>query len=71
MEVRDKKATENLMVDPLSRLELSEFDVLQKVQINENFLNEQLLSISHIESPPWFVDIVNSYRWRPTFILVF
>ena len=59
LEVRDKKGIENLMVDHLSRLELSKCDVLQKVQINENFPDEQLLSISYVESTPWFVYIVN------------
>ena len=59
LEVRDKKGKENLVADHLSRLEFSECDVLQKVQINENFPNEQLLSTSHVESTPWFADIVN------------
>ena len=49
LEVRDKKGTKNLVVDHLSRLEFSECDVLQKVQINENFPDEKLLSISHVE----------------------
>ena len=53
MEARDKTGTENLVADHLSRLELLEFDMLQKVHINENFPEEQLLSIS------WFADIVN------------
>ena len=47
------------MADHLFRLELQVCDVLQKVQINENFPNEQLLFISYVESTPWFVDIVN------------
>ena len=59
LEVRDKKGMENLVVDHFSRLESSECDLLQKVQINENFLDEQLLSIYHVVSTPWFADIVN------------
>ena len=59
LEVRDKKGTENLVVNHLSRLELSECEVLQKVQIFENFPDEQLLSIFYVKSTPWFADIVN------------
>ena len=57
--MRDKKGIENLVANLLSRLELLECDVLQKVQINENFSDEQLLSISYVESTPWFAEIIN------------
>ena len=58
LEVKDKKGTKNLVVNHLSRLELSECDALQKVQINENFPDEQLLSISHVESTPWLLTLL-------------
>ena len=58
-EVRDKKESENLIVDHLSRLD---HDGLKKnddgVPINETFHNEYLLTITSKELP-WFVDIAN------------
>ena len=43
VEIKDKKGTKNLVVDHLSRLEGPK----NEVQINDNFLDEQLLAISY------------------------
>ena len=59
VDIRDKKGTENLVADHLSRLELPECEVQQQVQINGTFPNEKLLVISQPDYAPWFVDIVN------------
>ena len=55
LEIKDKKGTENLVTDHLSRLE----GPRDEVQINDNFLDEQLLTIEDIQSVPWFADYVN------------
>ena len=58
-EVRDKKGSENLVADHLSRLDQ---DRLRKndngVPINDTFHDEYLLSIASKEIP-WFADIAN------------
>ena len=59
VDIRDKKGTENLVADHLSRLELPECEVQQQVQINDTFPNEKLLVVSQSDYAPWFVDIVN------------
>ena len=46
-------------MDHLSRLELPKSEVKQQVQINDTFLDEQLLVVSHCDVAPWFADIVN------------
>nr|GEV49392.1 reverse transcriptase domain-containing protein [Tanacetum cinerariifolium] len=56
--IRDKKGSENLAADHLSRLENPQKDVLEKNDINENFPLETLGSISS-GSTPWFADIAN------------
>nr|GFA74962.1 reverse transcriptase domain-containing protein [Tanacetum cinerariifolium] len=56
--ILDKKGSENLMADHLSRLENPHQDVLKNKDINENFPLETLGSLtSHNTS--WFVDIAN------------
>ena len=55
VEIKDKKGTENLVADHLSRLEGPK----NKVQINDNFPDEQLLVVSNSSLVPWFVDYVN------------
>ena len=55
LEIKDKKGTENLLADHLSRLE----GPRDKVQVNDNFLDKQLLAIKDIQSVPWFADYVN------------
>ena len=58
-EVRDKKGSENLVADHLSRLDQ---DGLKKhddgIPINKTFHSEHLLSVASKELP-WFADIAN------------
>nr|GEY71923.1 reverse transcriptase domain-containing protein [Tanacetum cinerariifolium] len=56
--IREKKGSENLVADHLSRLENPHKDVFENKDINENFPLETLGSISS-ESTPWFSDIAN------------
>ncbi|GJS17569.1 reverse transcriptase domain-containing protein [Tanacetum coccineum] len=56
--IRDKKGSENLVADHLSRLENPHKDVLENKDINENFPLETLGKISS-ESTPWFADYAN------------
>ncbi|GKC37169.1 reverse transcriptase domain-containing protein [Tanacetum coccineum] len=56
--IRDKKGTENLAANHLSRLENPHKDVLENKDINENFPLETLGVISS-GSTPWFADISN------------
>nr|GEV21933.1 reverse transcriptase domain-containing protein [Tanacetum cinerariifolium] len=54
--IRDKKGSENLAADHLSKLENPHKDVFENKDINENFPLEMLGSISS-GSTPWFADI--------------
>lgn len=54
MEIRDKKGSENVVADHLSRREPSE--QTESVDINEVFPDEQIFSV--VETP-WYADIVN------------
>ncbi|GJX75348.1 reverse transcriptase domain-containing protein [Tanacetum coccineum] len=56
--IHDKKGSENLATDHLSRLENPHKDVLENKDINENFPLETLGVISS-ESTPWFADYAN------------
>nr|GEW45504.1 reverse transcriptase domain-containing protein [Tanacetum cinerariifolium] len=56
--IRDKKGTENLAADHLSRLKNPHKDVFENKDINENFPLETLGKISS-ESTPWFFDFAN------------
>ncbi|GJS48333.1 reverse transcriptase domain-containing protein [Tanacetum coccineum] len=56
--IRDKKGSENLAADHLSRLENPHKDVLENKDINEYFPLETLGVISS-ESTPWFADYAN------------
>nr|GFB50675.1 reverse transcriptase domain-containing protein [Tanacetum cinerariifolium] len=58
--IRDKKGTENLVANHLSRLENPHKDVFENKDINENFPLETLGKISS-GSTPWFVDFANFY----------
>ena len=55
LEIKDKKGTENLVADHLSRLE----GVSDEVQVNDDFLDEQLLAIEDNRAVPWFTNYVN------------
>nr|GEY31376.1 DNA-directed DNA polymerase [Tanacetum cinerariifolium] len=58
--IRDKKWTENLATDHLSRLENPHKDAFENKDINENFPLETLGKISS-GSTPWFADFANFY----------
>ena len=57
LEIKDRKGTENQVVDHLSRLENPESTSQDKILINEYFPDEQLFAVQ--EEEPWFADIVN------------
>nr|GEU66245.1 reverse transcriptase domain-containing protein [Tanacetum cinerariifolium] len=56
--ILDKKGSENLAADHLSRLENPHKDVLENKEINENFPLETLGSLSN-DSTSWFANIAN------------
>ncbi|GJW14446.1 reverse transcriptase domain-containing protein [Tanacetum coccineum] len=56
--IRDKKGSENLAADHLSRLENPHKDVLENKDINENFPLETLGALTS-KSIPWFADFAN------------
>jgi hypothetical protein len=56
IEIRDKKGTENVVADHLSRLTMDFTE--EATPISETFPDEQLMHIAH-NPAPWFVDIVN------------
>ena len=55
LEIKDKKGTENLVTDHLSRLE----GPRDEVHVNDNFPDEQLLVIEDTKPVPWFSDYVS------------
>ncbi|XP_050233469.1 uncharacterized protein LOC126681958 [Mercurialis annua] len=57
IEIRDKKGTENVVADHLSRLEIPE-PIISGIEINETFLDEMLMVLSEVETP-WYADIAN------------
>ena len=48
-----------MLVDHLSRLETLETVSKHHFQIDDTFPDEQILSLSHDETSPWFADIAN------------
>jgi hypothetical protein len=56
IEIRDKKMTENVVADHLSRLTMDFTE--DATPISETFPDEQLMHIAH-NPTPWFADIVN------------
>ena len=58
MEIKDKKGTENLVADHLSRLEDLTHIHDQKVPIDDNFRDEKLLAVEKVATP-WYADIIN------------
>ena len=59
VEIKDKKGSENMVADHLSRLEIPKKVQKNKVQIDHTFLDKQILALSHVEISPWFADIAN------------
>ena len=55
VEIKDKKGTENIVADHLSRLEGARDDV----PVNDEFPDEKLLAIEEKKAVPWFADFVN------------
>ena len=58
LEIRDKKGTENVIANHLSRLEQHEQDVDPEPPVTETFLDEQLFALA-IGKLPWYADLVN------------
>ena len=56
MEIKDKKGSDNVIVDYLSRLERTTEEE-KEIKIDENFLDEQLFLLS--AQVPWYANIVN------------
>jgi hypothetical protein len=56
IEIRDKKGSENVVADHLSRITVDFTE--EAVPLSETFPDEQLMHIAHAHSP-WFADIVN------------
>ena len=55
VEIKDKKGTENLVADHLSRLEGARDDV----PVNDEFPDEKFFAIDDKKAVPWFADYVN------------
>ena len=55
VEIKDKKGTENLVADHLSRLEGARDDI----PLNDEFPDEKLFAIENKKAVPWFADYVN------------
>jgi hypothetical protein len=55
IEIRDKKGTENVVADHLSRIQ---FETVQPLPVHDSFPDEQLFAITPGE-PPWYADIIN------------
>ena len=61
LEIKDKKGSDNVIADHLSRLEKTAKNE-KKTEIVENFLDEQLFLLS--VQTPWYSDIVNYLACR-------
>ncbi|GJY26854.1 reverse transcriptase domain-containing protein [Tanacetum coccineum] len=59
IEIRDKKGTENLATDHLSRLENPNLGKLTKAEIRDLFPKEQLMAILDKSNEPWYTDYAN------------
>ena len=55
VEIKDKKGTENLVADHLSRLE----GASDEIQVNDDFPEEHLLAVEDKRAVPWFADYLN------------
>jgi hypothetical protein len=55
IEIRDKKGTENVVADHLSRII---FEKPQPIPVNDSFPDDQLFEIT-LREPPWYANIVN------------
>ena len=59
MEIQDKKSSENMVADQLSKLEIPVIVQKHHLQIDDTFPDYQILALSHYETSPWFPDIAN------------
>ncbi|KAL2486661.1 RNA-directed DNA polymerase [Abeliophyllum distichum] len=57
LKIRDKKGSENVVVDHLSRIEQSEGN--EEGEINEKFPDEQIFGLEQLDRAPWYADYVN------------
>ncbi|GJY51120.1 hypothetical protein Tco_0441967 [Tanacetum coccineum] len=57
--IRDKKGTENLAADHLSRLEHPNLGKLTRAEIRDLFPEERLMAISYKNNEPWYDDYAN------------
>jgi hypothetical protein len=55
IEIRDKKGTENVIADHLSRIQ---FETAPPLPVQDSFPDEKLFEITPRE-PPWYADIIN------------
>ena len=60
MEIKDKKGSENLVGDHLSRLEILNTVQRNQDQIDDAFPDEQILALFQVEAFPWFANIGTS-----------
>ena len=58
IEIKDKKGSENVALDNLSRLETNESSNIREELIKELVPNKMLLAIGFVDAP-WFVDIAD------------
>ncbi|GKF14135.1 putative nucleotidyltransferase, ribonuclease H [Tanacetum coccineum] len=59
IEIRDKKGAENIAADHLSRLENHETKEVNKVEIDDRFLDESIMKMDFGLEEPWFTDFAN------------
>ena len=59
LEILDKKGSEHMVADHLSRLKIPETVQKHHLKIDDTFLDKQILALSHAETSPWFSDIAN------------
>ena len=58
IQIKDKKGSENVVADHLSRLEFEQDEDEEEEPIQELFPDERLLAIQSLQAP-WFADIAN------------
>ena len=61
LEIKDKKRSDNVIADHLSRMEKSTKEE-KVIEIEENFPDEQLFQV--LVQTPWYADIVNFLACR-------
>ena len=59
MEIKDKKGSENLVADHLSKLEYIMKEEDKREVEERKFPDEQLFMVNIVENSPWYVDYVN------------